>query len=81
MVSFSATRLQRLVTGSNPIINEEKELDFYTEADAIDLQELNMLGAFVVTDFYSGEPKFDPDYLFWEAHFVTSTGMATGEVK
>ena len=60
---FSVFKIARFSTGGNPLISEAVEVDFYTVDDVIDVYEIQMLGAFEVTDFYSGEAKDLPEYV------------------
>ena len=60
--------------GTNPLISAAVELDAYTADDNLDLDEINMLGAFQVVDFRTKESKIDPNYVKWEAYLVESDG-------
>ena len=53
LIAFGVVKTIRLVKGSNPLISAATELDLYGEDDVIDLDTIQMLGAFQVTDFMS----------------------------
>ena len=78
---FSILKILRLSTGGNPLISEAAEVDFYTMADTLDLVEINMLGAFQVTDFYSGEEKSSGEFVEWVAKIIESNGLPESEVE
>ena len=46
LLSFTAFKVTRFVTGSNPLIVQAEEEDAYTVDDDVDLKDVNMLFAF-----------------------------------
>jgi hypothetical protein len=70
--TFSVLKILRFSAGENPLISEALEINFYDVTDAIDIKEIKMLGAFQVTDFYSGVPKDHPEHVEFVAKIIES---------
>jgi hypothetical protein len=65
MTTYLGFNVKAMVKFEETQIVEILERDAYdsTNADAVDLREANMLGAFYVSDFVTGDEKSDPDYV------------------
>jgi hypothetical protein len=79
--SFAGFKISRFTSGANPLISESQEVDAYDVNEKIILDDVSMLGAFEVTDFYSGETKDDPSLVEWKAQIIESTGLPESEVR
>ena len=75
MLTYTSFKLEQIATGSNMKVIESRELDIYDSQDSIDLGEKRMIGAFQITDFYSGKELNDENYVEWDAALVNSDGL------
>jgi hypothetical protein len=65
MTTYLGLNVSAMVNFEETQIVEILERDAYdsTNADAVDLGNANMLGAFYVSDFITGEEKSDPNFV------------------
>jgi hypothetical protein len=65
MITYVGFNVSAMVNFKDLQIIEILERDAYdsTIEDAVDLRETDMLGAFFVTDFVTGDEKSDPDFV------------------